>query len=236
MSRLSVMKSRQRPPQKTSRPGRGRRRLFGFLSALLLGGLAGGFIAFASYVDNLETPDELSKADGIVVWTGPGGGRLEMAGALMEDGLGERLLISGVNTSLTEQRVSELAGLSGNIAVCCMDVDYAALDTRGNARETAAWADALGYDHIILVTSSYHMPRARVEIGYEMAGLRITAVPVRNQARNHWWNDGGRFRRVMGEYGKYLMVMARGRPKGDNMREPVLTEGTLSTPPTEDAP
>jgi hypothetical protein len=182
---------------KTERPKtRGGRKLVNFLAALLIGGLAGGFIAFASYVDNLETPTDLPETDGVVVWTGPGGGRLEMAGALI-------------------------------------DVDYAALDTRGNARETAAWAEALGYDHIILVTSSYHMPRARVEIGYEMAGLRITPVPVRNEARNQWWNDAGRFRRVGSEYGKYLLVMARGRPKGDNMREPVLPEDALITP-TED--
>lgn len=226
MSRRTAKKGRR----KASKPGSGRRRLLGFLISLLLGGLAGGFIAFASYVDRLETPTDLPKADGIVVWTGPGGGRLEMAGALMEDGLGERLLISGVNTSLTEERVSSLAGLSEETSSCCMDVDYAALDTRGNARETAGWAEALGYDHIILVTSSYHMPRARVEIGYEMAGLRVTPVPVRNEARNRWWSDAGRFRRVAGEYGKYLLVMARGRPKGDDMREPILREETLSTP------
>lgn len=222
-------------PQKAPKPGRGWRRLFGFLATLIFGALAGGFIAFASYVDNLETPTDLPKADGIVVWTGPGGGRLEMAGALMEEGLGERLLVSGVNTSLTEERVSDLAGVSDETANCCMDVDYAALDTRGNARETAAWADALGYDHIILVTSSYHMPRAQVEIGFEMAGLRITAVPVRNEARNRWWSDGGRFRRVAGEYGKYLLVMARGRPKGDNMHEPVLSEDELASPSEDDS-
>jgi len=209
---------------------RGGGKLLRFLTALILGGLVGGFIAFAFYVDSLDMPDDLPKADGIVVWTGPGGGRLEMAGALMEDGRGERLLVSGVNTSLTEARVSSLAGLSQDNAACCLDVDYAALDTRGNARETAAWAKALGYDHIILVTSSYHMPRARVEIGYEMAGLRITPVPVRNEARNHWWRDAGRFRRVVGEYGKYLLVMARGRPEDDKDREPVLPEDELATP------
>lgn len=232
MSRRTRQKTRQTPPK----TGGGRHKLFGFLASLLFGGLAGGFIAFASYVDNLETPTALPKADGIVVWTGPGGGRLEMAGGLMEDGLGERLLISGVNTSLTEDRVSSLAGLSDQTAACCMDVDYAALDTRGNARETAAWADALGYDHIILVTSSFHMPRARNEIGYEMPGLRITPVPVRNEARNHWWNNRARFRRVVGEYGKYLLVMARGRPKGEDMREPTLPEDVIATPTEDDAP
>lgn len=233
MSRRRGRQRRAAPPPIAVKKGRGRQRLFGFLFALFMGGLTGGFIAFGSYVDNLETPTNLPKADGIVVWTGPGGGRLKMAGALMEDGLGERLLISGVNTSLTEDRVAQLTGLSDETTQCCMDVDYAALDTRGNARETAAWAEALGYDHIILVTSSYHMPRARVEIGYEMAGLRITPVPVRNEARNQWWNNRGRFQRIAAEYGKYLLVMARGRPKGADMREPTLPEEALSTPVEE---
>ena len=232
MSRLLNIKQRKAPPPDGVKKGRGRRRLIGFLFVLLIGGLVGGFIAFGSYVDNLETPTDLNKADGIVVWTGPGGGRLEMAGQLMEAGLGERLLISGVNTSLTEERVANLTGLSEETTRCCLDVDYAALDTRGNARETAAWADALGYDHIILVTSSYHMPRARVEIGYEMAGLRITPVPVRNEDRNRWWNDKGRLQRVAAEYGKYLLVMARGRPKGDDMREPILPNDPLTSPVT----
>ena len=88
MSRLLNIKGREASPPDGVKKGRGRRRLFGFLVALLIGGLVGGFIAFGSYVDNLETPIDLNKADGIVVWTGPGGGRLEMAGQLMEAGLG----------------------------------------------------------------------------------------------------------------------------------------------------
>lgn len=231
--------TRQNNPQpKKPSKRRGQKKLFSFLATLVLGGVSGGFIAFATYVDGLETPQDLPSADGIVVWTGPGGGRLEMAGQLMERGLGERLLVSGVNPSLSETRVANLAGLSELKTTCCLDVDYAALDTRGNARETASWADALGYEHIILVTSSYHMPRARIEIGHKMASLRITAVPVRHEARTRWWKDSARFRRVLGEYGKYLMVMARGRSETDLDRKPVLPEQGLSSqsnPVTESA-
>ncbi|WP_298913378.1 YdcF family protein [uncultured Algimonas sp.] len=208
----------------------GRRRLFGFLLLLLIGAFVGGFIAFASHVDGLDAPADPLEADGIVVWTGPGGGRLEKAGDLLERGLGERLLVSGVNTSLSEDDVADLVGLSARKAGCCMDVDYAALDTRGNARETADWAEALGYRHVILVTSSYHMPRAQVEIGSEMAALRITPVPVRSEAHTPWWKDRDRFERVLGEYGKYLLALARGRSESEAAREPVLPEEGLATP------
>lgn len=215
---------------KKSSKSRGRRKLLSFLVLLLVGGLFGGFITFASHVDHLERPLAPEVADGIVVWTGPGGGRLAAAGALLDEGLGERLLVSGVNPSLSEERVSELTFLSADKALCCLDVDYAALDTRGNARETASWAEALGYDHVILVTSSYHMPRALVELGHEMPGLRITALPVPADTQERWWQDVDRFQRVAGEYGKYLMVLARGRSRTDAERAPVLPEDGLEQP------
>lgn len=213
--------------------GRGWRRLFGFLLAMLGGGLAGGFIAFASHVDGLEAPRAIPDADGIVVWTGPGGGRLEQAGSLLEAGQGERLLVSGVNRQLSVDRVARLAGVSADKAECCVDIDYAAQDTRGNARETAAWADALGYDHILLVTSAYHMPRARIEIGHEKGRLRITPVAVRSYASADWWRDWPRFKRLSGEYGKFLLSLGQGRDDAQDAHEPVLPEAVIATPDPE---
>ncbi|MGB3455768.1 MAG: YdcF family protein [Litorimonas sp.] len=208
----------------------GWRRLLGFLALLLALALTGGFIAFAVHVDGLDAPSDLPDADGIVVWTGPGGGRLETAGTLLKQDRGERLLVSGVNPNTSEAALAELVGLSEERAVRDMDVDYAALDTRGNARETAQWAQALGYEHVLLVTSAYHMPRARVEIGFETGTLRVTPVPVRGEAEGDWWRDAERFQRLFGEYGKYLLVMARGRGDADAQREPVLPEDGLAEP------
>ena len=208
---------------------RGRRRLGLFLVALLLGSFSVGFLFFIRHIDRLSAPDPLPDADGIVVWTGPGGGRLETAGRLLESGLGERVFVSGVNPSLSENRVAELIGVSEALAACCVDVDYAALDTRGNARETAVWADALGYEHVLLVTSSYHMPRAQIEISQEMSGLRITPVPVRSEDGTRWWNNRTKFQRLFGEYGKYLLVLARGRGESEEAREPVLPEEGLTS-------
>ncbi|MEM9599910.1 MAG: YdcF family protein [Pseudomonadota bacterium] len=216
-----------------SQPG-GPRRLFVFLSALLLGGLVGGFLAFAHYVEKIEPPSDLQSADGIVVWTGPGGGRLAAAGQLIEQGQGERLLISGVNRSLSLESAARLSGVSTETAECCVDVDYAALDTRGNARETAAWAQALGYDHIILVTSAYHMPRALVELSHEMSALRITPVPVQATDQVDWWTDLPRFRRLAGEYGKYLLSLARGRSASDTQRAPIPQNPVPEADTTDD--
>ncbi len=179
-----------------------------FLVAFLI--LAFGFFVFAQKVDALTTPSTAPKADGIVVWTGAGGGRLEAAAQLLKDGKGERLLISGVNSDVTSETVLSLLDLPEQIKNCCVDLDYAAEDTIGNARETAAWAKALGYEHILLVTSAYHMPRAQSEIAIATGRIRISAYPVANTEDSHWYADSARFKRLLNEYGKLLITMARG--------------------------
>lgn len=200
----------------------GLRPLFGFLALLSLAALAIGFVSFATHVDRLETPETLPQADGIVVWTGRGGGRLEMAGQLLRDGRGERLLISGVNDQVDLTDIMALTGLTDELANCCVDLDYVAEDTRGNATETAIWAEALGYDHILLVTSAYHMPRARIEIAHEIGRIVITPVPVGANDDAKWWRDGARFQRLMGEYSKYLLAMAQGRTEPEDDQTFVL--------------
>lgn len=176
--------------------------------ALLI--LAFGFIAFAEKVDGLSTPRTAPNADGIVVWTGSGGGRLEAGAALLAQGKGERLLISGVNRDLKPETLFNLLDMPEEIKTCCIDLDYAAEDTIGNARETAAWAEALGYEHILLVTSAYHMPRAQSEITLAAGRIRISPYPVSAENRLHWYSDRDRFDRLLSEYAKLLVTMARG--------------------------
>lgn len=179
-----------------------------FIVAFLI--LAFGFIVFAQKVDDLATPSVAPKADGIVVWTGKGGGRLDAAAQLLKDGKGERLLISGVNTDVASDTVLNLLDIPDETKACCIDLDYAAEDTIGNARETAAWAEAMGYEHILLVTSAYHMPRAQSEITIAAGRMRITPYPVIRGDDTTWYSDGARFKRLLGEYGKLLVTMARG--------------------------
>ena len=171
----------------------------------------GGFLAFAHHVDGLEAPPDISVADGIVVWTGKGGGRLQAGADLLADKKGERLLISGVHEGNGATQIKELTGLSDSLMDCCLDLDYLAKNTIGNARETASWAEVLGYDHIILVTSAYHMPRANVEIGAAAGRIRITPYPVQSSDGHKWYRSADRTKRLGQEYGKLLLSLGRGR-------------------------
>jgi uncharacterized SAM-binding protein YcdF (DUF218 family) len=51
-----------------------------------------------------------------------------------------------------------------SLFVCCVDLGYDAIDTVGNALETAKWVRAHNYRRVLVVTSNYHMPRSLLEL------------------------------------------------------------------------
>lgn len=210
---------------------KGWRRFFLYLTGLLLALLIIGFFVFVGQVSKPKLPSPIPQADGIVVWTGKGGGRLEAGANLLKNGHGERLLISGVNKSNDRDAVLNLLDLPKTLSDCCIDLDYAAEDTAGNARETAVWSEALGYEHIILVTSAYHMPRAETEIAAERGRIRITPYPVLAADTPVWWRSPEQAKRLIFEYGKLLLTYAR-HPNNNGQRgAPILPDIPQNTSP-----
>jgi uncharacterized SAM-binding protein YcdF (DUF218 family) len=72
---------------------------------------------------------------------------------------------------------------------CCVDLGHEAIDTRSNAIETAAWAKYRGYHSIRLITSDWHMRRARFELERQLPDdIRIVtdAVPTQPSLRILW--------------------------------------------------
>lgn len=203
---------------------RGWAKFAGFMILLSLGLFTVGFIIFASTVEKLRPPESIAKADGIVVWTGKGGGRLETGASLLRQNKGERLLISGVNEKTSLKTIKDLLILSDEKADCCIDLDYNAEDTIGNARETANWAAALGYEHIILVTSAYHMPRAEIEIGAAIGRVKISSYPVVSENRSRWYMNSARFKRLFQEYGKLCLAYLREPASREKQGPPLLDE------------
>lgn len=162
-----------------------------------------GFVAF---VVSLPEPGSarVEPADGIVALTGEGG-RLIPAMNLLEDGLGQRLLISGVNPVTSKSSLRNLLH-GGKLFDCCVDLGFSALDTRGNAEETARWARDHHYKSLIIVTVDYHMPRSLVEFGSVMPGVKLIPYPVADAIDAPNWQT---VRRLSGEYFKYLASSVR---------------------------
>ena len=183
-------------------------RVFFYLIITALALFAGGFVVFYQSVASLTPPDN-PKADAIVVLTG-GYQRIDQAVQLLSDGAGERLLISGVNPATTGNHIRLLTRSSNDLFECCVDIGHEALDTTGNATETARWIRGRGYKSIILVTNNYHMPRSLAELQRTDHGTRFIAYPVQTDVSpSELVRNPLLIRTLAAEYVKYLLVVSR---------------------------
>lgn len=169
-----------------------------------------GFLVFVERVSSLRVPTLTAPSDGIVVLTG-GKYRLEKAVALLAQGKGKRLLISGVYASLDKHSVLNAVGGSATKLENLVDIDYAARETVGNAVETARWVRAHNYRRIILVTNNYHVPRSLLELRRADAAIEVIAYPVVNSdlTNGAWMLRPDTVRVLFAEYLKYLGALSR---------------------------
>lgn len=179
------------------------------LAGTSLAALVFGFITFSVFVMRAPGPT-VAKADGIVVLTG-GETRILEGARLLREGHADRLLISGVNRHTGRQDLIRLSGLGESEFNCCVDIGYSALNTVGNANETRSWAEAMRYDRLIVVTSSYHMPRSIAELARELPNTTLIAHPVQPPGFSDgaWWLRPRTARVLVSEYLKFLPAAAR---------------------------
>ena len=172
---------------------------------------AEGLLAFTARIDRSTPAADPAAADAIVALTGNATVRITTAVKLLEQGKGERLLVSGVNRAASPADILGVSKATRPIFACCVQLGFEAADTKGNARETAAWVKHEGYKSLIVVTADYHMPRAMLELKGTMPAVELTPYPVKTEeidARS-WWRTSRQARRMLIEYTKYLAVFAR---------------------------
>lgn len=121
-------------------------------------------VGFAAFMLSLGKPLEASrKTDAVVVLTG-GGGRMDRGLQLVRTGAARRMLVSGVDPDVRPIELAVRYRMSPRLFACCIDLGHEAVDTRSNAEETAQWVRAHGFRTVRLVTSDWHMPRAKLEL------------------------------------------------------------------------
>jgi uncharacterized SAM-binding protein YcdF (DUF218 family) len=199
---------REFPRSRAFRVARYFLRIVGFfiLAAIVTFGV--GFLIFYEHVASMKAPTS-PKADAIVVLTG-GYQRIDLGVQLLKSGAGRRLLISGVNPATTGNHIRLLTKSSAGLFECCVDIGHDALDTAGNASETARWIRSHHYKTVILVTNNYHMPRSLAEIRRADDRSDFIAYPVENGlSLTDISQNPLLLRTLASEYIKYLLVLSR---------------------------
>ena len=168
--------------------------------ARLLAAVAVLYLAgFGVYLLTMPAPLDGPRTDAIVVLTGSAG-RIDRGLRLLQAHAAQRMLISGV---APEVRASELAHeykVSAALFRCCIDLGHEAVDTRSNAEETADWLRSHDYKTVRLVTSDWHLARAKLELvnaldgDATVVGDGVTSSP--------------RYAVLLGEYNKLIVRKA----------------------------
>lgn len=174
-----------------------------------------GFIWFITLIPSPNRLQVNYPTDAIVVLTG-GHGRTEQGLALLQRGAAKRLFVSGVHRQTDKTAIfsqfrrkhpAEYARLQSRITL-----GKRALDTRGNAVETAEWVARNHIKNLRLVTANYHIPRSMIEFERALPRTAIIPAPVYidHFKTGDWWADKASFKLVMSEYHKTIASLVYG--------------------------
>lgn len=163
--------------------------------SLLLILYALGFLLFGVTLAT-PAPADTKPTDAIVVITG-GEGRIEHAVEMLAQRKGKRLLIAGVDPSVTKADLAPRVQGQRKLLQCCVDLGSESVDTRSNAEEARRWLDKKKYRSARLITSDWHMRRAAYEFDRQLDGkVDITQDAVKSEPN---------FMTLFAEYNKYLL-------------------------------
>ena len=154
-----------------------------------------GFVFFA-FTLGRPAPANAASTDAAVVLTG-GSGRIEHAVDVVRDGKAKRLLVAGADPSVTKADLTRRIPGSGKLIKCCVDLGSESVDTRTNAEEAQRWLVQHRFQSVRLITSDWHMRRARYEFDKVLGPkYRLVTDGVRTEPS---------FLTLFGEYNKYVL-------------------------------
>jgi uncharacterized SAM-binding protein YcdF (DUF218 family) len=183
-----------------------RRRLVSCFGIGLLAVVVALGIGFAWFLHLVGMPADVPPhADGIVAFTG-GPDRVENALRLLSLNRADKLLLSGIGGGAELAELAQRAGVDPMPLATRVTIGRTATTTRGNAIETAAWARANAVHSLLVVTASYHMPRAMTELARALPDAVLYPVPVASPDRPG--RAGAPLRLIAEEYIKYLASLA----------------------------
>src|SRR3546814_9496156 len=92
------------------------------------------------------------------------------------------MLISVVDRDVRPRELAVAYNAPEKLFDCCITLGHEAIDTRSNAIETAHWIEKRGYRTVRLITTDWHMRRARFELNQALPqGVAIHIDAVRSR-------------------------------------------------------
>ena len=153
-------------------------------------------LGYALFAVMLPRPAHERPTDAIVVLTG-GAKRIERGLALMEKRLARRMLVSGVARTVRPEELAAQYRADEALFRCCVDLGRESVDTRSNAEEVARWMERNKFRTMRLVTTDWHMPRARFELSRRLGGgIEVVGDAVESNPS---------FGQLFTDYNKYLL-------------------------------
>jgi uncharacterized SAM-binding protein YcdF (DUF218 family) len=156
-------------------------------------------LGYASFAVLLPRPADDRPTDAIVVLTG-GAKRIERGLDLMERRLARRMLVSGVARTVRPEELAAQYQADEALFRCCIDLGRESVDTRSNAEEVSRWMERHKFRTMRLVTTDWHMPRARFELSRRLGdGVEVLGDSVESNPS---------FGQLFTEYNKFLLRRA----------------------------
>jgi len=154
-----------------------------------------GFVLFTVTLGK-PASSKAADTDAAVVITG-GSGRIEHGIEVVKAGKAKRMLIAGADPSVTKADLIRRLGGNKRLVNCCVDLGSESVDTRSNAEEAGRWLAKHRYKSLRLITSDWHMRRARYEFRRVLGrDYKLVADAVRTEPG---------FLTLFAEYNKYVL-------------------------------
>lgn len=154
-----------------------------------------GFVLFA-FTLGKPAAASAGPTDAAVVLTG-GSGRISHALDVLREGKAKRLLVAGADPAVRKRDLAARIPGSARLLQCCVDLGSESVDTRSNAEEAGRWLARHRFRSIRLITSDWHMRRARYEFRKVLKDKYVVVPDAVHTEPS--------FLTLFGEYNKYVL-------------------------------
>ena len=117
---------------------------------------------------------------------------------LIKEDIVNKLLISGVNKDINKYQIAKQYINFKELFNCCIEIENKSRNTFENARESYLWMKNNNFKSLIIISSSYHLPRTKLEFSRFIKEENIFFLSSDNFLKNI------SFKKLFIEYIKYI--------------------------------